>query len=240
MSERELKIIADARITLNDNGSTPRWSTERLIELLSDAQELMCKGIPLITLRATINTYSGVSEYTLPLGSVKLLRASSEGSALNITSYDEIERENIDWEDEVSSAYSSIVVNTLSQKVIRPYPKLADGVNKPIKVVYQSVPNRLGWDDTLGDTEYELVISDMWDIGLKQYVIGMAFVDYGDESSLMRSQVAMGLYNSEYSRALKLAKSSFSKRSRTTGYQAPVASNYRGDRNGSCNTRFRY
>jgi len=239
MAERELNIINEARITLNDTSSEPRWTTPRLIKLLSDAQEDMCKNIPLIARKATINTYSGVTEYSLPIDSVKLLRASSDGKALTNIAYDEIERNNVEWEEDTAGSYSHVVVNALSQKTIRPYPALEVSANKSIKVSYQAIPQRLDWDEAFEDTEYELTIDSMWDLALTQYVIGMAFVDYGDESSLSRSQVAIGLYNKEYQRALKLSKKSFTKRGRTTGYQAKVVG-YQGDYNGRSNTRCRY
>jgi len=249
MAEREQKIISEARITLNDTSLlTPRWTDKRLFELLNDAQNDMCKSIPMISAKATINTAQGVAEYKLPDESVKLLYASSNGISLNIVAYDEIDRDNPEWEVDKSSNYSSIIVNALSQQVIRPYPlKDDDSQSVAIKVRYQAMPITLGFEEATteaetNDTEEELTINDMWDLGLKQYVIGMAFLDYGDEASISRSQVALGMYSNEYKRAEKLAKKSFSKRAVTTGYQAKVASSFYGlgGRYGSRSSRFRY
>ena len=233
MGDREKKILAKARVTLNDLGSSPRWSDETLMELLSDGQDDMCKSIPMITRKATINTSIGTDEYRLPGDSVKLVHASSLGTPLTLTSYDEIERDNPEWEEDTGN-YSMVVVNALSQQVIRPYP-LSSGA---IKVRYQAMPIRLGWEND--DSVEELSVDTMWDFGLRQYVIAMAFVDYGDESSLSRSQVAMGLYNKEYKRADKLAQKAFSKRTLTTGYQAKVASNLIQRRYNGCSSRPRY
>ena len=219
MGDRENKILAKARVTLNDLGSSPRWSDETLMGLLSDGQDDMCKSIPMIARKATINTSIGQEEYRLPSDSVKLLSARSNGIPLTITSYDEIERDNAEWETDTGS-YTNVIVNALSQQVIRPYPLPSDESEKAIKVRYQAMPIRLGWEND--DSLEELAIDTMWDFGLRQYVIAMAFVDYGDESSLSRSQIAMGLYNKEYTRASKLAQKSFAKRALTTGYQAKV------------------
>jgi len=248
MADRELKILAKARITLNDlNDANPRWSNERLMELLSDGQDDMCKSIPMISKKAIINTVSGQEEYNLPNGSVKLLSANAVGLPLTITSYDEIERDYPEWEDLRASAFTNIVVNALSQNVIRPYPALAENTTSiPIKVRYQAMPVVLGWvapteQQDIGDSEEELTINDMWDFALRQYVIGMAFLDYGDEASISRSQVALSLYNKEFARAKKLASKSFAKRVRTTGFQAKVAnSRYLGGQCGSSNNRFRH
>ncbi len=238
MATRETKIIADARVTLNDLGTTPRWTDMRLYELLSNAQDDMCKAIPLIARKVTINPAVGQVEYKLPDDSVKLLSASSSGHSLTITSEDEIERYNVAWEDDVASEYSKIVVNELSQQTIRPYPSLGAGVTAdPLKIRYHAMPVRLGWEDDAIIEELE--INTMWDIALTQYVVGMAFLDYGDESSMSRSQTAIGIYNKEYTAAKKLAKKAFAKRVRTTEFQGKVASSrYQGGRYGSGNCRY--
>lgn len=240
MAQRELDILAKARTILNDRKITNyRWTQERLMELLEEGQEDMCRNIPMVARKATINTASGQEEYNLPLDSVKLLVASSEGRPLDITAYDEIERDNPGWEEDSGATFTCIVVNALSQNVIRPYPLSTKSI--PIKVRYHALPVRLGWDSTTLDSVEELSISSMWDVALKQYIVGQAFLDYGDESSISRSQVALGLYSKDFTRAEGLARKSFSKRSPTTGYQAKVANTrYRGGRYGSGSSRFSY
>lgn len=234
MGIRELKIINDARITLNDvNPKTRRWTDLRLMSLLNDGQNEMCRQIPLIARKANIQTSSGMEEYSLPQDAVKLITASSNGMALTITSYDEIERDRPGWEEDKGSSYSALIVNALSQKIFRPYPLLSDdSMSQPIKIRYSAMPVQLGYvppltDNLIGDSLEELSIDSMWDFGLKQYVISMAFIDYGDESSLSRSQVALGLYNKELARGIKLSRKSFSKRSITTGYQGRVSNTRR-------------
>jgi len=239
MAERELQIIEEARITLNDKSTTsPRWSTERLMQLLSNAQDDMCLKIPMIVKSASIVTISGQEEYSLPKNCVKLLRATctiNDGSlpetktvdVVPIVSYDTIERDNPTWESDYSSDFSAILVNALSQQQIRPYPLLARDVeySKLINIRYQALPPKLGWEDD--DSIEELSINEMWDYALTQYVIGMAFVDYGDDGSLGRSKVALGLYGAEATKALQLSKKSFAKRTVTTNYRAKV---FRGNR----------
>jgi len=237
MAERELAIIASARTTLNDVNSTPRWTQERLMELLSEGQDAMCKGIPLITLPYQLNTAPGQATYRLPGDSVKLIHASSQGRRLNLVSYDEIEDANPDWEDDVNSDVASIIVNALDQQEIRPYPMVSE--SRPLKIRYHARPVLLGWDSIIEDSLEELTISPMWDDGLKQYVIGMAFLDYGDEASNSRAATAMGLYQAEFTRAMKLSKKSFAKRIVVTTFQGKVASrtNILGGRYGSSNCR---
>ena len=237
MADRELAIIAKARTTLNDTSDAPRWTTERLMELLSEGQDAMCKDIPLYTCKATINTVPGQAEYRLPNDSVRLLRASSQGTALPILSYDEIEDSNMAWEEVTGSDVEALVVNALSQQTIRPYP--LSNETRAIKTRYHARPILLGWDEATKDSDEELTISDMWDEGLKQYVIAMAFLDYGDEASNSRAQTALGLYNGYYQRALKLSKKSFAKRVVTTSYQAKVSS-HQGGIYGNSSLRPRY
>ena len=239
MAEREMRIIAGARITLNDLAeSLPRWSNTRLVSLLSDAQEEMCKGMPLLTRKATINTVAGQEEYRLPIDSISLIRASSEGIALPLISYDVIERSNAGWEDDKGNAFTSIIVNALSQQTIRPYPLIS--ASKPLKVRYQALPERITYNLDDEDTNEELTIDSMWDVGLKQYIVAMAFLDYGDPASISRSQVAMGLYNKEFQSAKSLSKKSFSKNVRTTDFQAKVSNQNTGGRYGRGNCRFGY
>jgi len=238
MAERELDIIAQARITLNDtNENNFRWTTARLMQLLSDGQDDMCENAPMIVRKFNVTTIPGKAEYMLPDDCVKLLHASSyidDGSALptktveplKISSYDEIERDNPSWESDYSSSFTHLIVNALSQNSIRTYPILASDVayTKVIKTRYQATPVALGWENE--DSIEELEISSMWDFGLTQYIIGMAFLDYGDEASTTRANTALALYNKVVVKAKKLAKKGFGKRVVTTGYQARVY-NYR-------------
>jgi len=234
---REDNIIKKARITLNDtNEDLYRWSNERLMSLLNEAQNDMCRNIPMIVNRASINTVDGQEEYKLPYGSIKLITAFSDKIPLQLVSYDEIERSYPEWETDSADSYTAIIVNALSQRVIRPYPICG---NKMIKIRYQSMPIQLGWDELTNDIKEELAIDDMWDMGLKQYVIAYAFLDYGDESSISRAQLALGLYGKEFKRAENLARKSFSKRNPTTGYQARVSSRKLGGQYG-CSTRYNY
>ena len=59
----------------------------------------------------------------------------------------------------------------------------------------------------------------------------MAFLDYGDESSMVRSKVSLGLYGGEKGSADKLSKKSFAKRVVSTAYQARVGGRYGSNSN---------
>ncbi len=236
MAQRELDIIAKARTILNDVAEPYRWSTQRLMELLDDGQKDLCEAAPLIVSRATINTIPGQNTYRLPGRSIKLLRASTRLGSLELTSYDAIEEFDTDWEDTYGSTLLKVITNALDQQEIRPYPLTAETI--AIKVSYQANPVELGWEND--DSVEELTISDMWDGGLKQFVVGQAFLDYGDESSVARAGTALGIYKGAVARAIKLGKKSFSKRVVTTKFQGRVASTYSGGRYGSSNCRFGY
>lgn len=244
MGIREQDIIAEARITLNDSGKQ-RWTDKRLFKLLDDGQQEICREIPLITKKVILNTSAGQEEYKLPDACIKVLTASSAGRSIQIASMEELDRDNPTWEEVRGSQYSHLVVNNLSQLMIRPYPLMAEdytGVNLTIKLRYSAKPISLGYVDNKldslkeADVKEELTISDTWDIGLIQYIIAKAFIDYGDESSLSRAQVASSLYLDVVSKASKLSKKSFSKRIITTGYQGRVANT--GGQYGSGSRRY--
>ena len=228
MAQRELDLIAEARITLNDVNKH-RWEDKRLMKLLCDAQQEFCRMVPLIVRKTTINTSYGQEEYRLPEDAIKILTARAGGHSLTKTSMEEMDFENPEWEDLTSSSYTHLIVNNLSQQVVRPYPKLSEGaptVESTIKIRYSAKPDLLGWDEDNQDSENELEVSDIWDYALVQYVISKAFIDYGDESSLSRAQVAQGLYMSVMKDAQRKAKKGFSKRVITTGYQGRTAVTY--------------
>jgi len=225
MAERESSIVADARTTLNDENTLGlRWTDKRLYQLLDDAQQDMCRELPLVALKTTINTVVGQEEYQMPQDSVEVLTARASGKTLTITSMEELDRDNDEWEEKTSSSFTHIVVNRLSQNTIRPYPLLVEGSSETvIKLRYSALPVDLGWNETTEVILEELTVDSMWDFALKQYIISMAFLDYGDEGSTSRAATAKSFYDKEIANARKLSKSSFSKRVRTTAYQARVA-----------------
>ena len=244
MPKREIDIIDEARVTLNDVDKH-RWTDKRLLKLLDDGQQEICREIPLITKKVTINTVPGQEEYRLPNGAIKVLTARSGGRSIDPVSMEELDHNNPEWEEAYGNQYTALVVNNLSQHIVRPYPLMSieyTGVNLDIKIRYSAKPILLGYSEpvepNLPDTEEELVISDMWDIALIQYVIAKAFIDYGDESSLSRAQVASGLYLDVVVRAQKLSRKSFSKRTVTTPFQGKVARTSLGGYYGSSNSRY--
>ena len=242
MGLREQDIISEARITLNDiNKQT--WTDKRLFKLLDNAQQEICREIPLITRKVTLNTFPGQEEYRLPSDCIKVLTARSGGRSLTTISMEELDRNNPEWEDVTSSQYSNLVVNNLTQHVVRPYPLMTEGyegINLAIKLRCSAKPILLGYveTETTTDTEEELVIEEMWDYALTQYVISKAFIDYGDASALSRAEVANALFLAVVGKAAKLSKKSFSKRVITTGYQGRVANTNNGEDYGRSNIRY--
>ena len=225
MGQRELNIINEARITLNDTAKH-RWTDERLMKLLCNGQQEFCREVPIIVHKIDLMTGSGQEEYSLPDEAIKVLSARASGRALDLVSFEEMDYFNPEWEDAVSGTYTHLVVNNLSQHVIRPYPKLAEGSspdNAKITIRYSAKPALLGWDEEKKDSKNSLEIADMWDYALQQYVISKAFIDYGDESSLSRSQVAQNGFYAILADAKRKSKKGFSKRVVTTGYQARTA-----------------
>ncbi len=232
MAQRELDIVAEARVTLNDgdpNGE--RWTTERLLKLLDDGQKSMCRELSFIVRKSPLQTSAGQEEYSTPEGCIILMSATAGGRTLEFTSFEELDRVNPDWENDTASKYTHIVVNKLSQNTIRPYPRLtgeAEADASRINLRYSVLPDSLGYVEPTGglptgDTVNQLQIASLWDYGLTQYVIGNAFIDYGDAGSTSRAGVALNNFATQLSRASQII-SRKARRITTTAYQGGVAS----------------
>jgi len=235
---REMGIINSARVTLNDIKVNPIYTTQRLMRILNDAQQTMCKAVPLLTENKIFNLVGGMKTYRLPDNSVKLLTANYDEVAIPIMSYEDIESIDRGWSNNVGSSVTSVLVDALNQQEIRPYP-LTSG-NHPLNVKYQALPIDLGWDETVNSNIETLRIASMWDEAMTNYIIFKALIDYGDADSAVRADTIRREFELALVKAMKLSKKSFAKRVLTTKYQASVKSNNRGDRYGSGNCRFGY
>ena len=227
MSTRITRIITEARVILNDT-NRGRWTDRRLVALISTGQREICRKLPLLTKTATINVFSGQELYDLPYNAVTLLTARSSTRSLSMVTMEAMDDINFDWEDEIGASIDAIVVNNLSQKQIRPYPLIsADATTQALKIRYSYLPESINYDadnstvvDIVVDTDLE--IEEMWDEAIIQYVVGKAFIDYGDTSALSRAQVALGEFASIMKEASTKSKRSFSKRKLTTGYNNKI------------------
>jgi len=226
MSERINDILKEVRVVLNDV-SKHRWTDERLVTLISKGQQELCRKVPLLTNNTTTTVYPGLEKLQLPGNCVKLLTARSEAGSLPMVTMEEVDDMDPDWEESVGANIIALIVNNLSQRDVRPYPLLADGAQTQlIKFRYSILPPKISLVSSTGDivVDNDLQVDSMWDEAITQYVIGKAFIDYGDTTSLSRAQVALGEYTAYLTEASRRSKSSFSKKKRTTGYNNKVAS----------------
>lgn len=149
MSNRVETILSRARDTLADpNGE--RWSNDRLLRLLSEAQEDIVIHNELLRTTVDIPLVVGQSEYELPDDCYRIIRATVENRQIPIVSHDhmddqskrdvfndshyEVERSrnfsvrntidgySLSWEDDTGNEVEAIVYDDRDPAKIKVYP----------------------------------------------------------------------------------------------------------------------
>lgn len=123
-------IILKSRDTLADP-SGQRWSTERLLRLVDEAQRDICRQTKILKGKATINIIPGQYLYALPVDCLALDRVVFNSSKLPILSHDEMDNMLPTWEDDIVDTLriDYIVYDKLAQRQIRIYPIPANNVD---------------------------------------------------------------------------------------------------------------
>lgn len=147
-------IISKARDTLADPNAE-RWSDARLLSLVSDAQQDIAIHTELLKNTVDIPLVINQAEYTMPSDTYLILRASTDETAIPISShekYDELARKDLltsqhdnwerdvgysnsyydykstAWQDDTGSKIEAIITDKLNPQVIRTYPIPDDGI----------------------------------------------------------------------------------------------------------------
>jgi len=129
-------ILVKARDTLSDQAAQ-RWSTERLLRLVDEAQKDICRQTKILKGKTTIAIIPGQYLYSLPSDCLALDRVLFEGNKLPIVSHDTMDSKIENWEDEISSTLriDYIVYDKLAQRKVRIYPIPADTVDVSVDPV---------------------------------------------------------------------------------------------------------
>lgn len=277
---RIANILTRARDTLADP-TGQRWSDERLLRLVSEAQQDIAKHTQMLKSQVDIPLIPGQRTYTLPRNLWIITRASFDGLALSLVTHEQLdftarkqatssynteERESsygdfddvrdVSWETDTSSTIEALIYDKRNLSEVHLYPIPSDeiannsyifetedevdfaggelygvvtgidnytlnshfgviadlydpfvenenfisdfgvvtGINESegtVHIWYVYTPDELtSIDDTL-------VIPQMWDTAIKNYVVGQAFNDDYDTRFAEKSQRALAMYDRE-------------------------------------------
>lgn len=123
MATRIEEILLRVRDTLADP-SGARWSTERLVRLVDEAQKDICRQAKILKGKTLLPIVPGTCVYDLPTDVNIVDRILFNGQKLNIVSHADMDTIRTDWETVVSEVLmvDYIVYDKLNQRQIKIYP----------------------------------------------------------------------------------------------------------------------
>lgn len=258
MTTRVADIITRARDTLADP-KKERWSDDRLLRLLDEAQKDFARQTSLLKGYVNIMLEPYNAEYTLPIDCWRVTRAHYAGCLLPPLSFEAIDQQDLAWYTRKGDSLIALVFDQRNENIIRCYPipteaaiqsdsytftpasrfgvvtSLSDytldshyGVvtslqdsaiaqeifSSPYGVV-TSISETEGALEifyirdpkTIADLADELEVSSRWDIALKHYIVGHAFLDDLDTAYQQRGSTSLALYDRELNLAQRTARS---------------------------------
>ena len=265
MTTRVADIITRARDTLADP-KKERWSDDRLLRLLDEAQKDFARQTSLLKGYANILLIPFTATYSLPEDCWRITRAHYAERHLRLVSHEAMDEFDPDWYTRQGSAIDALVFDQRNDSVIRCYP-IPDDSSVAYSYTFEQsdTPEYAGagrfgvvtefgdytFDGVFGvttsmfdpeittesfDSPYgvlvdagesagniaifyirdpvrikyitdELEISSRWDIALKHYVVGHAFLDDLDTQYQQRGSTSLALYDRELNLAQRTSRS---------------------------------
>ena len=137
MATRIEEILLRVRDTLADPTGS-RWSTERLVRLLDEAQKDICRQTKILKGKALLPIIPGISVYDLPADVNIIDRILFNGQKLSIVSHTDMDAIRSDWETVVSEVLKVdyIIYDKLNQRQIKIYPIPASTVDVSLDSPY--------------------------------------------------------------------------------------------------------
>ena len=265
MTTRVADIITRARDTLADP-KKERWSDDRLLRLLDEAQKDFARQTSLLKGYANIPLIPFTATYSLPEDCWRITRAHYAERNLRLVSHEAMDAFDEDWYTRQGSTIETLVFDQRNDNVIRCYPIPDDSSVEYNYTFEQSdTPEYAGagrfgvvtefadytFDGVFGvttglfdpaistesfDSPYgvltdvgestgniaifyirdpqrikymtdELEISSRWDIALKHYIVGHAFLDDLDTQYQQRGSTSLSLYDRELNLAQRTSRS---------------------------------
>ena len=263
MTTRVADIITRARDTLADP-KKERWSDDRLLRLLDEAQKDFARQTSLLKGYANIPLIPFTATYSLPEDCWRITRAHYAERHLRLVSHEAMDEVDTSWYTRQGGSIEALVFDQRNDSVIRCYP-IPDTNSIAYSYTFEqsSAPEYAGrfgvvtefgdyaFDSVFGittglsdpeitteffDTTYgvvtdvsesagniatlyirdpgrikyitdELETSPRWDIALKHYVVGHAFLDDLDTAYQQRGSTSLALYDRELNLAQRTARS---------------------------------
>lgn len=264
MTTRVTDILTRARDTLADPNKE-RWSDDRLLRLLDEAQKDFARQTSLLKGYTTIPVTPNISVYSLPADCWRITRAHYAERNLRLVSHEAMDTLDEDWYTRTGPTIEALVFDQRNDNVVRCYPIPDDssvqynytfeqtdtpeyaGAGRfgvvtefsdytfagvfgvvtdlfdpniqtesfdPIYGVVTDVGESSGNiaifyirdPMTIQSIDDELEISSRWDVALKHYVIGHAFLDDLDTQYQQRGSTALSLYDRELNMAQRTAR----------------------------------
>ena len=113
-------ILIRARDTLADP-TGQRWSDERLLRLIDEAQKDICRRAKLLRTKQDIGIYNGKATYDLPDDLLLLDRILLKGKVLPLQSHLQLDKKSDNWEEDKGYPVLAIY-DKQSRKKIKLYP----------------------------------------------------------------------------------------------------------------------
>ncbi len=234
--DRISDIITRVRDTLADP-SGDRWSDERLLRLLDEAQKDICRHSNILKGIIKLPVYTGTPFFTLPEDLISLNRVLFDNKKLDFKSYTEMDETISNWEQETGTPKIVIFDKDNRQRIrLYPYPDTfsleteieLSSLFGVVTGVYENPPtSNFGISTQFGvlaglitlhyiktpsdivNITDELEISSVFDKAIKYYITGKALRDDMDTQNRIVGNEELQFYDRELREALKDNENSF-------------------------------
>lgn len=228
---RITNIITRVRDTLADP-SGDRWSDERLLRLVDEAQKDIARHSNILKGSSLIEAFTNTPILTLPDDLISVSRLSFNGDVLKAISYTEMDTKYDNWEEKVGRP-THFVFDRLNRKEVRLYP-IPDTVYEDTDVLLDNIfgvvtgvegkvgtfTSIYGVSSSIGalsgyvkalyikqpitiiDVTDDLEVSDIFDRAIKYYVVGKALRDDMDTQNRIVGNEELSLYDRELKEAV--------------------------------------
>lgn len=192
-------VITEARYTLSDPNGT-RWTDDRLIKLVDDAQKNVCRRAKVLRFKVNIVANPDQSTYTLPNDFQLASRVLYNGDPLQIVGHERMDSIDIKW-NSTKGTPKYAITDKMERGLLKlsPIPNFVE--NDPFDITkanliglyYIRIPETV---TALTDT---LELEDQYKTTLKYYVTGHAFKDDVDAQNRQTGIDELTLYEAELS-----------------------------------------
>lgn len=202
-------IITRIRDTLSDANAT-RWSDDRLIRLIDEAQKTICRRAKVLRYHVNIVANPDQSTYTLPSDSQIVSRVLYNGKPLKIVSHEQMDDLDSDW-NTAKGTPEYAITNKLERGLLKlsPIPNFVE--NDPFDIAkanliglyYIRVP------DTITAITDTLDLEEQYETMIRFYVTGQALRDDQDTQNRQFGLEQLQLFDSELQRVMEEVEKDF-------------------------------